>query len=496
MPSSLLLGALAGAAHAGEFMDVWVTTALEDTNVRAGPDDYSPGPNFVMRGNQTFFENYEVRWTDDISQGHLVLYRADDGFFPNWWSEAAFVLEYTPYLNPDKTRPGVFIRDDGSYVRIGRTLPGDEHTISITGYAVNASRFRLGYSWDLAYGGREIVTPAVGAMPGVRVQWQKHGSYVFVGAKSAINQRTEEEWQGDRNATYTSLLSGAGLNLLDDRFKAEVGLGSFQQGQILNVRDTSSPIYGEMITALGTSAQLSFRTQADISWIQSSELRLYRNSPEFMRDTYISHREVDGFGFMVQAEVNRLVHNLLDPDDESSTVLEAGVAGDIQTLWLFNTTQFFADFVYKDLPYIVFDVPGITSGTAISESVTWTPQLYGRFGISHFFPKAHVTPSLGVGLMQPAAYTTSDGKTFVQYTARDKEAVPDNAAGAYNILGSVLGLQVDVTPSTVVVGELLYTRDANQSRVTAAEGGVRTRVPEDPNVVNALGFNLMLRAHF
>ena len=42
-------------AFAGEFMDVWVTTAFEDQNVLAGPEASSPSPNFVLRGNQAFF---------------------------------------------------------------------------------------------------------------------------------------------------------------------------------------------------------------------------------------------------------------------------------------------------------------------------------------------------------------------------------------------------------------------------------------------------------
>lgn len=482
-------------AHAGDFMDIWITTAVEDTNLRAGPEHFSPGPNFVMRGNRTFFENYEAFWTDDISQGHLVMYRADEGFRPKWFSEAAFVLEYTPFLNPDQSKPGVAVRDDGSYVRIGRQLGDDpESNITLTGYAVDAGRFRLGYSFDLSYGGREIVAPAVGAMPGLRLQAQRKGSYAFVGAKSAINEATDPSWDGDRNQAYYALLAGGGLDF-KGKLRFEAGVGSFQQGQIINVRDDYSPIYGEMITALGTSAQLSYRTTTDMRWIQSSELRLYRNSPEFMRDTYISHTRLDGAGLMVQAEINRLAHNLLDPDDETSTIIEDALAADIQTLFVYKTTEIGADLVYKDLPYIVFNVPGITSGTAISESITWKPQLYGRFYVSHYFPELRLAPSVGLGVMQPASYETSDGKTSVQYTSRDKEGVPDGQP-AYNILGAVFGLQYDFSPSTVAVGELLYTHDANQSRVEEVEDGVRVRVAEDPEVIDAIGFNLMLRAHF
>jgi len=62
----MMLPSLTTLATAGEFMDVWVTTAFEDQNALAGPTSGSP-PHFVERGNSTFFENYENRYTDDIS---------------------------------------------------------------------------------------------------------------------------------------------------------------------------------------------------------------------------------------------------------------------------------------------------------------------------------------------------------------------------------------------------------------------------------------------
>lgn len=485
-----MLALILSTALAGEYMDIAITTALEDTNVRAGPEYFSPGPNFVSRGNQTFFENYEGRYNDDISQGHLVLYRRDDGFKAGWWTEAAFVLQYTPYLNPDSSRPGVDLRDDGSYVRIVRNI-GDDGNLSLTGYAVDASRFRLGYSWDLSYGGREIHTPSVGAVPGARLQYQQGGHYLFAGAKTAINQGTDADWSvdGDRNTVYYSTLFGGGVTL-GDKVRLEGGFGFFQQGESRNGGSAASPLYGELINAVGTSGQVAFRTTTELDFIQSSELRLYRNAPDFARESYISHSMLDGFGVLVQAEANRLSHNLLDADNDGNTVLETGWAGDVQTRLVFNSTELAVDFVYKDLEYIVFNVPGLTSGTSIPTALTTTPQYYGRLTLSQYLPEQHLAASFGVGLMQPASYTDSEGKTYVQYTARNKEQVPDSAV-AYNILGSVVGLQYDVSPSTIVVGELLYTLDNNLSRTV---GG--TRVAEPPEVRSALGFNVMLRARF
>jgi len=141
LSSLLLLAPLSAPATAGEFVDTWVTLAFEDTNVLAGPDQYSPSANFVERGNRTFFEDYESRYSDDITQSHLVFYREDEGFWKNWFTEAAFVMQFTPYLDPDQTDDGVEFEDDGSYVRLARRIgDSDDDSFSITGYAIDASR--------------------------------------------------------------------------------------------------------------------------------------------------------------------------------------------------------------------------------------------------------------------------------------------------------------------------------------------------------------------
>ncbi|MBN1334556.1 MAG: hypothetical protein JXB39_01195 [Deltaproteobacteria bacterium] len=492
-----LLLALGSPAFGGEFMDTWITLALEDTNIRAGPQNYSPAANFVQRGNRTFFEDYESRYSDDITQSHLVLYRRDPGFWKDWFTEAAFVVQFTPYLEPDQARDGVAIEDDGSYVRLARRFDGDDdHTVSLTGYAVDASRFRLGYSYDLSWGGREIFAGDPYASPGVRLQYERHGSYLFAGAKTAIfdEVQTEGEWQGyQRNQAFYGFLFGGGLEV-GERFRVEAGMGSFRQGQLVNVNDIESPLFGDPIQAVGLAGQLSFRTSRTLAFIQSADLRLYRNTPEFLKDPRLLHRVIDGVGFLVQTEVNWLAHDLLDSQEPGATVVEQGLAGDVQTVLVIGSTELGVDLVYKDLAYILFNVPGFTSDFAIPD-IAYRPQVYARFQASHTFAEAHVAPSVGIGLMQPASYTTSSG-TFVQYSETDKEEVPGGQTAA-NILGGVAGVQVDVSPSVVLLGEALLTIDNNRSdAVSTSSGDAVVRVPADAVERHPIGFNLMMRARF
>jgi hypothetical protein len=491
---SLFALLLSSSALASDFMDVWVSSAFEDDNVLAGPEAFSPAPNFVLRGNQTFFEQYESRASKDISQSDLVVYRRDDGFFENWWTEAAFVLRMVPFLNPDRTNPGVAITDDGSYVRIVRNLPGKKHYLSFTGFAVDASRWRLGYSFDLSWGARNIHAFRTGAAPGARIQWEKGGNYAFFGAKTAVGDYVDPDTRRVNNQAYYGLLAGAGIEI-KEKLRVEAGAGSFEQGQILNVSDTTSPLYGEIIQAAGVSGQVAYRTNADLPFIQSADLRLYRNTPEYMRDTYISHRKLEGFGMIVQAEINALSHNLLSPTNEEETVIERALAGDVQAILVHNTTNVQVDLVYKDLSYILFNVPGLTSGVATPVDLETTPQLYGRASVYHYIEDAHFTPYIGGGLMQPATYTTADG-TFVQYTERDKEQVPEGQEAAA-ILSTVGGFQVDVSKSTIFIGEVLYSVDNNQSEfIQTADNPEGVRVAAPQNERQRLGFNLIVRARF
>lgn len=485
--------ALVPQAHAGDFMDVWVTSAFEDENAFAGPTQDDAAPNFVVRGNSTFFENYDTRFTDDISQSYLVLYRKDDGFDPHIFTEAAMVLRFAPYIDSDSSKPGVNLADDGSYVRVGYTFgERKDHNLSLTGYAVDANRFRLGYSYDLTWGGRSIFVFDPTAAPGARLQYQNGSFYAFGGLKTAIGQFNTDDSEYTPSQAYYGSLFGIGGEL-GDHVRLEGGFGSFQQGQLDSVTDAASPLYHTMINAIGACAQISARSTADLDYQVSNELKLYRNSPDFVKDTYISHRQLDGTGVLVQAEANMLAHNLLDPDKVGSSKVEDAFAGDLQATLVSGSTDLGVDLVYKDLAFIVFNVPGITSQVAIPETMDTSPQMYARAKVSHYFPKAHVTPSLGVGYMKPASYNTGSA-WYVQYDAATVRHVPDGQTPA-DILSSVAGLQWDVSKSVVGVGEVLYTLDNNES-VSVSTDGANTYASAEPLVRNRVGFNLMLRARF
>ena len=64
-------------------------------------------------------------------------------------------------------------------------------------------------------------------------------------------------------------------------------------------------------------------------------------------------------------------------------------------------------------------------------------------------------------------------------------------------MSGIAGVQVDVSKSVVVIGEVLYTVDPNQSEFVKTDANPNgIRVPAPDNEQNVLGVNVMMRARF
>ena len=207
---------------------------------------------------------------------------------------------------------------------------------------------------------------------------------------------------------------GAGL-MVGDNLKLEAGSGIFQQGQILNVDDTLSEHYGALIMAYGGAAKWA----GVVGRICRSLNRPISPVPKWSRiaqhihPTYSARRlrRVDAGRDQCSS------HNLLSATNDDTLVMETGIAGTFKRS-LFGWNILSIDLVYKDLAYILFNVPGLTSGVAMNPYGNHRTTV--RAHRSALFRQRTDDPQYWLGLMQPATYTTSDG-TFVQYTERDKE---------------------------------------------------------------------------
>lgn len=512
--------ATAGPAHAGDFMDTTVTFVAGDDNVLAGAGETTPSsPRMDFRprtGNSLFFENYNTRNTGEETRGSLVLYKEFSGFFPRVVPEAAMVLQWDAnrnardieqYQATGNRKPYGGLRDDGSYLALhfdGADVPdpadpkSKPSRLSVVLFPADSDRLRLGYSWELTWGGRGSFLLA-NYVPGLMVGYKSKDFYAFGGAKTARTQRftdSDTDPHKDESEAIYGVLGGAGVHVLP-QLLLEAGGGYFDKGTIPTERGS---IEGTWLRQFGGSAQVTWHDGMEPK--VPVDTKLLRNVGGELRARDWRPKT---FGWLVSAEgtvTSQLLEATEGDKPNGNPRREQGVAGDINAALQSGRWTFSFDVVMRNLAFLVQDTPGVYPYATISDAVETTPELFAAVGVDYTFPEIRFVPGLSVGIQQPASYRTDDRSLYqgaVTYFRKSK-----NVLGETQIFPGTLPYGEEVAPlfagklylreylsdlmSVVVQGQLTY--DNNQV-VNDPNSGARKF--ESPLI---LGLNVLAQARF
>lgn len=496
--SAALLAALAAPApaFAGEFIDTRLSFVLTDDDVLHDAGETTPSSPSARvganRNSNVFFDNYDTKFSGFESLTNLALYKKEKGLFKGTDVEGALHLLFLPEAAPEKR-----IQDSSSYLRLAWRAPdwSEKEAVSLTAFPISADRFRLGYSYRLSWGGTPVFPRAKNSAPGMKVQVDKGPVYGYAGLKTTpiLNGFTNEE------ETYYGYLAGAGWDITEN-LRVEAGGGFFQRGVIEETGDGTA--------AYGGSAQVTWHVGMPIS--TSVDFKLYRNDPNVFEKTFSSEKYDDKLSYSISAEVTYLRQLLLDPDEPGSTVYQPAMAGDLQARVRWNNARAHLTGSYRDLTFVLFNVPSVVPYTDVSAATEIEPEFFLSGGFDWYFDSLHMTPGLVGGVMFPASAKNDtvlgDGqqepadvylgsRTQVIRDEANRTILPANedAAPIYSVK---LTNKVDLSESFTAIGEVFFVYDDNRASVAESQGdgGVSTvRVFTDPE---QLGFNLVLQARF
>jgi hypothetical protein len=154
--------------------------------------------------------------------------------------------------------------------------------------------------------------------------------------------------------------------------------------------------------------------------------------------------------------------------------------------------------VYRDVSFLVFNVPGLTPYLSFAQETIQTPQVYGALWWDFYIEKPQLTPSFIVGLMQPAAFQAGEvggvRQTEVIREANDYEIMPPGQT-PFTILSLKASLRWGLSDMMAVIGEVSFVNDFNVSKVVNDEDGGSERVLDEARA-RALGLNLIVQARF
>jgi hypothetical protein len=523
---------VAAYANNGNFMDTRLTWTFGDDDVlhRTGSTQpNSPMPSIGDRAQyRMFFDGLNSRFAGRENLAHLVLYKKLPSFIPHLDTEAALVLRFDmAQLASNTGSLNQALYDGGSYLRLfyetRAAVKGKSarEGVGVTFFPLDTDRFRLGYLYDISWGGTNqyyndsIFPRLVGSAPGLKVQYDgPSGLYLFGGFKTAQILQVQTNLNPNSTSgndvetvkvqeTNYGFLGGGGIDA-GDFVHFDAGAGYFQQGRF-DFPDLLPPPKTDRqaprVFTYGTSARVVLHHNMPTP--QSVDFLLYRNDPSapmvmFAQEKY----DPNEIAFSVSLEASRLYQNLKDPNTVGGTMIQPATAGALQGVVKAGYARISLAAIVRDVPFILRNVPSLVPFVAIDPSTNKTQNetfISGSF--DYYLESLHLRPGIGGGVQLPATATVESNvgsapanRTTVIMRQGQVSVLPVNDSRRA-IVQTRLSLRWDLSPAIAAIAWLQLVHDPNRTLIARdpTEGSLTLRTFQDANY---FGFGTTVQARF
>ncbi|MBL8740225.1 MAG: hypothetical protein JNK04_03995, partial [Myxococcales bacterium] len=504
----------------GDFMDTRLTWVMGDDDVlkqtgQAFPlsPDWSIGDRKQYR---LFFDNLNSRFGGRENLTHLALYKKMPGFIKDLDTEASLILRLDlASLASNSGNLNQAFYDAGSYIRaFYHTAKYDDpkkvEGLGFTLWPIDTDRFRLGYLYDLSWGGtaaginQSIFPRIVGSAPGAKFSYEHPLFNVFVGFKTAQIVQVQETLTPGTSEVETirvgqtnyGVLGGVGAQPAKV-FHFDLGGGFFTQGKF-DLPD----VEGRAVWTGGAAARVVVHHE-DAAVGQSIDFALYRNDPNkpqiiFKPEKYIKDKVL----WQISVEGDALFQRLKDFDVTGQVTIQPALAGALQALIKANFFRASLTGIFRDLPYVLRNQPSFIPFSTIPADAETAPEFFAALAADYYIEPARLTPGVGVGLQLPATFTSNSvdlssapiSRTVVVREQGNIAILPVNT-GSTPIIQARLSLKWDVSSILSAMIWAQYIRDNNATFVERDpnEGTVALRTFVSPDF---LGLGASAQARF
>ena len=504
----------------GDFMDTRLTWVIGDDDVlkqtgQAFP--LSPNVNIGDRKQyRLFFDNLNSRFGGRENLTHLALYKKMPGFIEDLDTEASLIVRLDLAALASQTgNLNQAFYDAGSYIRaFYHTAHYDDpkkvEGLGFTLWPIDTDRFRLGYLYDLSWGGtaaginQSIFPRIVGSSPGAKISYEHPLFNVFVGFKTAqivqveetLTPGTSEVEQIRIGQTNYGILGGAGADP-QENFHFDVGGGFFTQGKF-DLPD----VEGLQVFTGGVSGRVVVHHQ-DMPVGQSIDFSLYRNDPDkpqviFKPEKYVPEKVL----WAVSAETDVLLQRLKDFDVAGQVTIQPAIAAALQGQLKAGFFRTSLTGIYRDLPYVLRNQPSFIPFQTLPQDASTTPELFVAAAADYYFEGPRLTPGVGFGVQVPSTFTSESvdsssapiSRTVVVREQGNIAILPVNTS-AVPIVQARVSLKWDISQILATIVWMQYAYDNNATFVERDpnEGSVALRTFVSPHF---LGFGGSAQARF
>lgn len=502
--AALAVLAVPSVASAGDFMDTRLTWTFGDDDVtkNAGevvPDSPMPGIG-DRKGYELFMDSLNSKTKGRENLTHIALYKKMEGFLKGVTTEAGLVMKIDLGALTATSSPRVsdVLADDGTFLRVAWSWSAEnaaKNYVGLTFFPFDTERFRLGYLWDISWGGGNIFsTRKSGPAPGFKLDVAAQPTpnvaiNAYAGLKTArvsqvVQLGTSDVEELTVQETNYGALAGLGIDLYD-LVRLDVGGGFFQQGTF-----SFEGLVGAKVYSGGFSARLTVHQGIPIQ--SSVDTMLYRNDPtvntlDWWREKYTPGK----FSWSASVEFNYLMQRLSDSAKYASTKIQPAMAGAFQGKIKYGYLRAQIVGLTRNLEFILQNVPSLTPFVALPESGTESsPEYFAAATVDYYFDSVHLMPYITGGVQIPATFKSGSTTQIIRdMTRRDSLPV---GFGVTPVYSARVGLQWDLSDFMSILGNVQVVHDENLTRLKIDANGERREFQRP----NQLGFNIMARARF
>ena len=497
------IGTLTGGeppTRLGDFMDTRLTWTFGDDDIlHATGLAYPLSQNFSIGDRsqyRLFFDNLNSRFGGRENLTHLALYKKMPGFIKRLDTEASLLLRFDiGQLATNTNNLNQAFYDAGSYIRAFYHTgddPNGKTGLGITFWPIDTDRFRLGYLYDLSWGGtaayiNQSIFPRIqGVAPGAKVLYDGDGWSVFAGFKTAsvtqveqvLTPGTSEVEQVRLNQINIGALAGGSVDITS-WLHVDVNGGFFQQGKF-----DLTDVAGKAVWTAGGSARIIVHDK-DMSVPQSVDFALYRNDPNKPQIIFRPEEYTPGkTTWLVSAEYDNLFQNLKNFEVTGATKIQQARAAAVQANLKSSFFRASLTGIFRDLPYVLRNQPSFIPFETVPEGAKVKPELFFAAAADYYFDAPRLTIGIGGGLQLPATFTSVSTNTSsapidrtVVVRQQGNLAILPVGKSAVPIVQSRISLKWDVSRILSAIVWAQYVRDNNATFVERdpSEGTVALR---------------------
>lgn len=420
------VGTLTGGeppTRVGDFMDTRLSWTFGDDDVLHATGQAQPLSQNFNIGDRSqyrlFFDNLNSRFGGRENLTHLALYKKMPSFIKGLDTEASVVLRFDlAALGANSNNVNQALYDAGSFIRVfyhWDKNPDSKTGVGITFWPIDTDRFRLGYLYDISWGGtaayinQSIFPRLQGAAPGAKLQFDGERWSAFIGFKTAsISQIEQVAAPGsgeieriNLSQTNVGVLGGGAVDITDF-LRVDAGGGFFQQGKF-----DYPDVVGQQVWTAGFSARLVMHHK-DMPVPFSNDFLLYRNDPNkpqviFKPEVYTPGKTT----WLVSAEYDNLFQNLKDFNATGVTKIQQARAAAVQANIKSGFLRASVTGIFRDLPYVLRNQPSMVPFVSLPADATAKPELFFAAALDYYFEGPHLTPGIGGGVQFPSTFSSS-----------------------------------------------------------------------------------------